>query len=46
MYTDWAKEHGIDARDTGIDLVAGTRGTNELHAIQCKLYAPDHKLQK
>jgi predicted helicase len=46
MYSDWAKENGLDARDTGIDLVAKTKGTEELHAIQCKLYAEDYKLQK
>lgn len=45
-YADWAKEQGMDARDTGIDLVAQTQGTNEIHAIQCKLYAEDYKLQK
>lgn len=38
-YADWAKEQGQDGRDTGIDLVAKTQGTNEYHAIQCKLYA-------
>lgn len=43
---DWARAQGQDARDTGIDLVARTRGTNEFHAIQCKLYASDYKLQK
>lgn len=46
MYADWAREQGLDARDTGIDLVAKTAGTGEYHAIQCKLYAPDYKLQK
>lgn len=45
-YADWARIQGQDARDTGIDLVARTRGTNEFHAIQCKLYASDYKLQK
>lgn len=45
-YADWAREQGQDARDTGIDLVAKTRGTGEYHAIQCKLYAEDYKLQK
>lgn len=45
-YADWAREQGMDARDTGIDLVARTRGEEELHAIQCKLYAADYKLQK
>ena len=46
LYADWAKEQGIDQRDTGIDLVAKTSGTNEFHAIQCKFYAEDYKLQK
>ena len=45
-YADWAKAQGMDARDTGIDLVAQAQGTGEIHAIQCKLYAPDYKLQK
>ncbi len=44
-YADWAKQQGIDARDTGIDLVAQT-ATGEYHAIQCKLYAEDYRLQK
>jgi len=46
MFSDWAKEQGIDGRDTGIDLVARTSGTGEYHAIQCKLYAEDYKLQR
>ncbi len=45
-YADWAKAQGLDARDAGIDLVAKTHGTDEFHAIQCKLYAEDYKLQK
>ena len=45
-YTEWAKEHGLDGRDTGIDLVARTQGTAEIHAIQCKFYADDYKVQK
>ncbi|MCX4192575.1 DEAD/DEAH box helicase [Methylophaga sp. OBS1] len=45
-YADWAKSQGLDGRDTGIDLVAKTAGTDEYHAIQCKLYAEDYKLQK
>jgi len=44
-YADWAKEQGLDKRDTGIDLVAVTY-TGEVHAIQCKLYAEDYRLQK
>jgi len=46
LYSDWAKEQGLDARDTGIDLVAKTNGTDEFHAIQCKFYAEDHRVQK
>ena len=46
MYADWAKGQGKDARDVGIDLVAQTAGTNEYHAIQCKFYAEDHRVQK
>ncbi|HEY8010937.1 MAG TPA: DEAD/DEAH box helicase family protein, partial [Rudaea sp.] len=45
-YADWARSQGLDARDTGIDLVAKTQGTAEFHAIQCKQYAEDHRVQK
>jgi len=45
-YTDWAREQGVDGKDTGIDLVAKTRGTGEYHAIQCKFYAEDYRIQK
>jgi predicted helicase len=45
-YTDWAREQGLDGRDTGIDLVAQMQGTGELHAIQCKFYAEDYRVQK
>ncbi|MGS0998938.1 DEAD/DEAH box helicase [Rhodanobacter sp. UC4451_H18] len=45
-YADWAREHGLDARDTGIDLVAEVAGTGDVHAVQCKLYAENYKLQK
>jgi predicted helicase len=49
LFSDWAKAHpefGISAKDTGVDLVALTRGSNEYHAIQCKCYAEDYRLQK
>ena len=51
LYADWAKEVGTpgfghSGKDTGIDLVAKTRGTDEFHAIQCKCYAEDHRVQK
>lgn len=45
-YSDWASEQGIHRQDAGIDLVARTNGTNEFHAIQCKLYAEDYRVQK
>ncbi|HMX33494.1 MAG TPA: DEAD/DEAH box helicase family protein [Leptospiraceae bacterium] len=45
-YGDWAKQEGMDARDTGIDLVARANGTNEYYAIQCKFYDPDYRVQK
>lgn len=45
-YADWAQEQGIDRRDTGIDLVAKTHGTGEYHAVQCKLYAREYRIQK
>lgn len=45
-YQDWAVEQGYSAKDTGIDLVARTRGTKEYHAIQCKFYSSDHRICK
>lgn len=45
-YKVWAGENGHPVKDTGIDLVARERGTGKLHAIQCKFYAPDHKITK
>lgn len=44
-YAQWAERQGRDKRDVGIDLVAETF-TDEVHAIQCKLYEPDHRVQK
>ena len=45
-YSAWAKQSGLDGKDAGIDLVARTRGTGELHAIQCKFYGEDYRLEK
>ena len=45
-YAVSAKKQGLTGKDTGIDLVAHTRGTDEFHAIQCKLYAAEHTIQK
>jgi predicted helicase len=46
LYADWAREQGEDVRDVGIDLVAQVADSGEFHAIQCKLYAETHRLQK
>nr|MBA3404992.1 DEAD/DEAH box helicase family protein [Gemmatimonadaceae bacterium] len=45
MYAAWAERQGVTKLDTGIDLVAET-GTGETHAIQCKLFAADHRIEK
>lgn len=45
-YAEWAQEQNLSDKDAGIDLVALTNGTSEYHAIQCKLYAEDYKVQK
>lgn len=44
-YAEWAGKRGLDKRDAGIDLVAETF-TNECHAIQCKLFDRDYRVQK
>ncbi|WP_250482840.1 DEAD/DEAH box helicase [Caballeronia sp. GaOx3] len=44
-YGDWAALQGLKKQDAGIDLVAKT-ATGEVHAVQCKLYAADYKVQK
>ena len=45
-YGEWATLEGLHKKDAGIDLVAKTQGTGEIHAIQCKLYAETYRLQK
>ena len=45
-YADWARAHQKKAHDVGIDLVAQTAATGEFHAIQCKLYDPEYKLER
>ncbi len=45
-YAEWAESQGLPKNDAGIDLVARTRGTDEFHAIQCKFYADDYRVQK
>lgn len=44
-YSRWAEQQGLDKRDAGIDLAAVTFD-GEVHAIQCKNYAPDYRVQK
>src|SRR5690606_34322521 len=46
LYGEWAKGEGLDARDTGIDVVARTRGAGEYHAIQCKFDDDDEVIHK
>jgi predicted helicase len=44
LWSDWP---GRNAKpDTGIDIVAQERDTDEFCAIQCKFYDPSHELQK
>lgn len=45
-WAEWAPANGFTGKDDGIDLVAEVAGTGEIHAIQCKFYDPDYKLQK
>lgn len=45
MFSEWAALQGKDKRDTGIDLVAQTKD-GEIHAIQCKMYAENYRVQK
>lgn len=46
-FAEWAEQYGNgwSKKDTGIDLVAKTTD-GEYHAIQCKFYAEDYKVQK
>ncbi|MDB5578834.1 MAG: damage-inducible protein [Bradyrhizobium sp.] len=46
LFSDWAKAHGVDGRDTGIDAVAQIRGESGFCAIQCKFYREGHRIQK
>lgn len=48
-YADWVEHVGSEAsaQDTGIDLVARIRGTEDHYsAIQCKFYSRSHRLQR
>lgn len=46
-YSEWARDRGLDARDTGIDLVAELADApGEWCAIQCKFYAEGYRIQR
>lgn len=45
-WADWAKLEGKDGKDIGIDLVAKLRDHDGYAAVQCKFYAPEHKIAK
>ncbi|ACS51100.1 helicase/methyltransferase [Bartonella grahamii as4aup] len=45
-YLEWAKEHGEDGTDIGIDLVATIRDEGGYAAIQCKCYDASHIIKK
>lgn len=46
LFSDWAKTHGLDGRDIGIDAVAKLRGEDAFCAIQCKFYRDGYRIQK
>lgn len=46
MLHDVPGEYKIPKKDTGVDLVARTRKTGKLVAVQCKYYAKDRKIDK
>ncbi|MDO5703827.1 MAG: DEAD/DEAH box helicase family protein [Paracoccus sp. (in: a-proteobacteria)] len=45
-FAEWAKVQGWKKTDTGIDLVATMADGSGYAAIQCKFYAPEHRIQK
>src|SRR5690606_12622626 len=45
LYSDWAKAHGVDGRDTGIDAVGKLRDGGWC-ALQCKFYRAGHRIQQ
>lgn len=44
LWSDWAGRDGVT--DIGIDLVAANRDRDDFTAIQCKFYAPGHRVAK
>lgn len=45
-YTEWATQQGLNANDTGIDLVAKISEDEGFCAIQCKFYDESYRIQK
>ncbi|MGO4942878.1 DEAD/DEAH box helicase [Ruoffia tabacinasalis] len=46
LLNDVPEKYGIPKKDTGVDLVAKKRNSEELFAIQSKYYSTDHKIGK
>ncbi|MEM7047684.1 MAG: type ISP restriction/modification enzyme [Pseudomonadota bacterium] len=46
LYKDWAEKYDQPRNDPGIDLVARLRGSDELCAVQCKLYKENHHIRR
>jgi len=46
LLKDVPKKYRIPKKDTGVDLVAKKRNSEELFAIQSKYYSPDYKISK
>ncbi|WP_413207948.1 DEAD/DEAH box helicase [Rhodospirillum sp. A1_3_36] len=45
-WLEWAELNGWSGKDVGIDLVAELRNEEGFAAVQCKFYAPSHRIQK
>lgn len=45
-FSSWAKEHGVDRNDTGIDLVATLKDGGGFCAVQCKFYSAGYRVEK
>ncbi|KAA0681855.1 type ISP restriction/modification enzyme [Roseomonas genomospecies 6] len=46
LYSEWAVRNGLNAKDTGIDVVAKIKGEDSFCAIQCKFYRNGHRIQR
>ncbi|WP_255453682.1 DEAD/DEAH box helicase family protein [Paracoccus sp. S-4012] len=45
-WSEWAARHGWSGKDVGIDLVAKLKHHEGFAAVQCKFFAPRHKIAK